>query len=89
MANSKAVKNSGWFINLAAFIAVIFIGVALILTKVGLSGQITNALLTLAQAISYLILIVISCFYVSKRRNVWIWVAWSVSVVLIVLYFVL
>ncbi len=89
MSNSKAVKSSGWFINLAAFIAVIFIGVSLILTKVGLSGKISGALSTLAQALSYLILIVISCFYVNKRRNVWLWVTWAVSVVLIVLYFIL
>ena len=87
--NSKPVKNAGWIVNLSAFIAVVFIGVSLILTKVGLSGQITSALSTLAQAISYLILIVMSCFYIYKRKNVWLWVVWSVSVVLIVLYFIL
>ena len=85
----KAVKSSGWLVNISAFVAVIFIGISLILTKVGLSGQISNALSTLAQAISYLIIIVSSFFFVNKKRNVWLWVAWSVSVVLILLYFIL
>lgn len=85
----KAVKSSGWLVNIAAFVAVIFIGISLILTKVGLSGQISGALSTLAQAISYLIIIVSSFFYIHHRKNVWLWVAWAVSVVLILLYFIL
>ena len=88
-SQAKAVKSSGWLINLCAFIAVIFIGVSLILTKVGLSGKISGALSTLAQAISYLIIIVSSFFYIRFRKNVWLWVTWAVSVVLIVLYFIL
>ena len=86
---AKAVKSSGWLVNLCAFIAVIFIGVSLILTKVGLSGKISGALSTLAQAISYLIIIASSFFYIRYRKNVWLWVVWSVSVVLILLYFIL
>lgn len=93
MANNtnkpKAVKSSGWLVNIAAFVAVIFIGVSLILTKVGLSGKISGALSTLAQAISYLIIIASSFFYIHHRKNVWLWVTWAVSVVLILLYFIL
>lgn len=92
MANTnkaKAVKSSGWLVNLCAFIAVVFIGVSLILSKVGLSGKISGALSTLAQAISYLIIIVSSFYYIRNRKNVWLWVVWAVSVVLIVLYFIL
>ena len=88
-SKAKPVKSSGWLVNLCAFVAVIFIGVSLILTKVGLSGKISGALSTLAQAISYLIIIASSFFYIRNRRNVWLWVAWAVSVVLILLYFIL
>lgn len=85
---TKISLKTGW-LNIIAFVAVICIGISLILSKVGLSGEISNALSTIAQAISYLILIVISCFYIIKRRNVWLWVTWGVSVVLIVVSFIL
>jgi len=87
--NAKPVKSSGWLINLSAFIAVILVGVSLIFSRFKFSGKITMALTTIAQAISYLILIVVSFFYVRNRRNVWLWVTWAVSVVLIVIYFIL
>ena len=89
MANSKPVKSSGWIVNLAAFVAVICVGVSLILAEIGILGKVGEALGTIAQVLSYLILVVVSCFYIVKRRNIWLWVTWSVSVVLIVISFII
>ena len=85
----KSIKSAGWLLNLISFIAVICVGVSLILTKVGLNGKVTGVLSDIAQIISYVILVIVSCFYVVKRRNVWLWITWAVSVVLIVISFIL
>ena len=87
-AGTKSAHGAGWLINLVSFVAVICIGVALILSKIGALGPIAGALMTIAQTIAYLVVSIVSFFYVYKRKNVWIWVAWVVSIVLIVLSFV-
>lgn len=87
--SSKPVKSSGWLINLCAFISVILIGISLILTKIGALGSVANALCVIANVVAYLIVCVVSFFYVKNRRNVWLWVAWVVSVVLIVLFYII
>ena len=89
MTNSKPIKSSGWIVNLAAFIAVVCVGVSLILSEIGVLGKVGEALNTIAQVLSYLILVVVSCFYIVKRRNIWLWVIWAVSVVLIVISFII
>lgn len=94
MANSntsspKAVKSSGWLMNFVCFVAVVCIGVSLILSKISWFSKIAGALSTIAQVLSYAALCVISCFYIVKKRNLWLWITWSVSVVLIFLYFII
>lgn len=87
--SGKTVKSAGWLTNLISFVAVICIGVALILGKIGFLSDIAGALLTIAQTIAYIVVTIVSFFYVYRKRNVWTWVAWSVAVVLIVLYYVI
>lgn len=87
--SGKAAKSAGWLLNLICFIAVICVGISLLLSKVGLGGQVSGALNTIAQVIAYLVLIAISCFYIIRRKNVWLWVVWAVSVVLIIISFIL
>lgn len=86
---SKPVRSSGWLLNLLCFIAVIFIGISLILSRVGLSGKVSSALSLIAQVISYSALVIISCFYIVKRKNIWLWIIWGISVALIVIHFFL
>ncbi len=86
---SKSVKSSGWLMNLCAFIAVILIGVSLILSKLNILGQVSGAFLIIANVVSYIVVSVISFFYVANKKNVWLWIVWIVSIVLIVLYYVL
>lgn len=87
--SGKTVKSAGWLTNLISFVAVICIGVALILGKIGFLSEIAGALLMIAQTIAYIVVTIVSFFYVYRKRNVWIWIAWAVAVVLIVLYYVL
>ena len=87
--SGKTVKSAGWLTNLISFVAVICIGVALILGKIGFLSEIAGALLMIAQTIAYIVVTIVSFFYVYRKRNVWTWVAWSVAVVLIVLYYII
>ena len=88
VSGTKSAHGAGWLINLVSFVAVICIGVALILSKIGALGSIAGALMTIAQTIAYLVVSVVSVFYVYRKKNVWIWITWIVSIILIVLSFV-
>ena len=88
-SSAKSVKSAGWFTNIISFAAVICIGVSLILSRLGFLSSVAGAFMTVAQVVAYLVVTIVSFFYVYRKRNVWIWVAWAVSVVLIVLsYFI-
>lgn len=87
-SGAKAAKSAGWFLNALSFVAVICIGVSLILSKFNFLNKIEDALTTIAQVVSYIVIVAVSCFYIIRRRNIWLWVIWAVSVVLIVLYFI-
>ena len=89
MSQGKATKSAGWLINFISFVAVICVGISLLLSKVGLSGNVSGALSIIAQAISYLVLIIISCFYIARRKSIVLWIIWGVSVALIVISFIL
>ena len=85
---TKSAHGAGWLVNLVSFAAVICIGVALMLSKIGALGTVAGALMTIAQTIAYLVVSVVSFFYVYRKRNIWIWITWIVSIILIVLSFV-
>ncbi len=85
----KSAHGAGWLLNLFSFVAVICIGVALMLSKIGALGSVAGALLTIAQTIAYIVVSIVSFFYVYKKRRLWIWIVWAISIVLIVLSYVL
>ncbi len=78
----------GYVMNLASYIAVCFGGLALfisfILGKIGLSTSITSAMQMIANTIGWAVLCVMSAFYITKRRKIWMWVVWAIAVVMIV-----
>ena len=88
-STSKSVKSAGWLTNLISFVAVICIGVALILSKLGFLSSIATALLTIAQTIAFIVVSIVSFFYVYRKKNIWVWLTWIVSVVLIILSYVI
>ncbi len=85
----KPAKSSGWLVNLCAFIAVILIGVSLILSKIHVFGQVAGAFMIIANVIAYLVVAVVSFFYVARKKNVWLWVVWIVSIILIIISYVI
>ncbi len=86
---AKAAKSSGWLINLCAFIAVILIGISLCLGKIGALGQVASALTIIANVIAYLVVCVVSFFYIAHKKNVWLWIVWVVAIVLIIISYVI
>ncbi|MBR2909596.1 MAG: hypothetical protein IKC11_04540 [Clostridia bacterium] len=89
-ATTTKKTTSLWgVLNIVSFAAVICVGVSLLLSRVGLGGRVSGALSTIAQVISYVVLIAFSCFYIAKRRNLTLWIIWIISVVLIVISFIL
>lgn len=87
--SSKRPSGLWGILNIISFGAVICVGISLLLSRVGLGGQISGALSTIAQVISYIVLIAFSCFYIAKRRSLVLWILWVISVVLIVVSFIL
>ena len=90
----KSTKSNHNFLQLLAFIGVIAVGVALVLSFV--FNQITwthgqnlaNALTIIAQAIAYIIIAYLSFFF--ARRNGWIFIlVWAIAVTLIVVFIIL
>ncbi len=86
---AKAAKSSGWLVNLSAFVAVILIGVSLMLSKIGAMGQVANAFMIIANVIAYLVVSVVSFFYVARKKNVWLWIVWAVAIALIIISYVI
>lgn len=90
--SSTARRNSysavwGRFMNVLAFAAVIIGGVGLFLAKVfgwlDLSPSWVSSMQTIANAIGWLALCLLSVKYIRNRRKPWIWVVWTVAVVMI------
>ena len=88
-SNKTTTKSFSWFVYLVSFIAVVCVGVSLLLANIGLGGKISSALNSIANIIAYLVLIVVSSFYIAKKKTIWLWVLWAVSVVLIIISYVI
>ena len=92
-AKRKTVINVGYILNILAYVAVCVGGLALfismILSKFELSSSITGAMQTIANAIGWAVLCVLSAVYISHRRKLWMWIVWVVAVVMIVIGIIL
>lgn len=77
-----------YVLNILAYVAVCVGGLALfismILSKFDLSTSITGAMHTIANAIGWAVLCILSAVYISHRRKIWMWVVWVVAVVMII-----
>ena len=78
----------GYLMSLVAYAAVVICGLALfiamVLSKFGISATFTTAMQTIANALGWLVLCVISFNYIRRRRTIWMWVVWAVAIVMIV-----
>lgn len=86
--SSKRGLSFGYILNILSYAAVCIGGLALfiamILGKFGLSSSITGAMQTIANAIGWAVLCLLSAVYISHRRKIWMWVVWAVAVVMII-----
>lgn len=91
-STSKTRRSSnsaiwGRFMNILAFAAVIIGGVGLFLAKLfgwlDLSPSWVSSMQTIANAIGWFALCLLSVKYIRNRRKPWIWVVWTVAVVMI------
>ena len=85
---SRKSPSISYILNILSFCAVIICGVALtiayILGKCGVSATITGKLESVANAIGWIVLCVLSFGYIKHRRRLWMWILWTVAVVAIV-----
>ena len=95
-ATSSSKKSSASFsglLNILAFLAVCIGGIALfiamILSKVGVSVEFVGVLQSVANAIGWAVLALMSFRYIRRRRKIWLWVVWAVAVVMIVVGIIL
>ena len=88
------MSNRGWrgFMNFLAFIAIIFIGAALLISALLNEGDFSRALNVIANVLAYIVVAFYSFWYAARkweRKQIWFMIAWTVAVVLIVVYLII
>ena len=84
-----AKNNFRKVINFIAFAGLMIVAVVLILQKIKLSGDLLNAFRTIGESIAYTVTAISAFFYVQSKRNVWWYVAYTIAVVLIVIFMII
>ena len=92
-STSKSSSSFNAILNILAFVAVCVGGIALfiamILSKVGVSVKFVGVLQSVANAIGWAVLALMSFRYIKRRRKIWLWVVWAIAVVMIVVGIIL
>ena len=82
-----AKNNYSKIFNFIAFIGLCCIALVLIFQKIfNSNGDIVRAFSLIGQCIAYFVTSVSAFFYVRSKRNVWWYVAYTVAVVLIIVF---
>ncbi len=93
MANNNSTNNWRHFINFLAYVAVIMIGLALalsfVLGKLGVSSSVCGSLITIANALAYIIVSISAFYYSRSKRNFWVFILWLVATILIIVFMIL
>lgn len=87
MANKSSSWNWRSVINLFAFIAIVCIGIALLIGKLGWS--ISGAFRTVAEIIAYSLTAISAFFFANSKRHWAYYLIWVICVVLIVVLMIL
>ena len=90
-ANTSKKSTSGLivsnFMNILAFAAVCIGGIAMFLATIlrwfGLTATWINSMQAIANAIGWLALCLLSVNYIRRRRKLWIWIVWTIAIVMI------
>ena len=85
--------TGSYIMNILAYVAVCIGGLALfiasILGKLNVSAGFVSIMSTVANAIGWLVLCILSFNYIRRRKKIWMWVVWAIAVVMIVVSIIL
>lgn len=90
---SSSTTSSSHILNVLAYIAVCFGGVALfvamILSRFDISFSIISMIQKVANAIAWAVVSFLSFRFIKNRKKVWMWVVWTIAVVMIIVGIIL
>ena len=80
--------STRYILNICSYIAVCVGGLALfiamILSKCGISASFVGVMQTVANAMAWAVVSLLSFGYIKRRRKIWMWVVWAIAVVMII-----
>lgn len=80
-------------VNMFAFIGLVLVAFALLLTKLlgvfGISATVTGAIRSVGECIAYIVTMIYAWFYVRGKRSPWWYVVYSVALIAVILLFIL
>lgn len=89
----STAKSTTQILNVLAYIAVCFGGVALfvamILSRFQISFSIISIIQRVANAIAWVVVSFLSFRFIKNRKKVWMWVVWTIAVVMIIVGIIL
>ncbi len=90
---TKKTTSAAYVLNILAYVAVCFGGVALfvamILSKCGVSLSLIPIMQRIANAIAWLVVSILSFKFIKNRKKLWMWIVWTIAVVMIVISIIL
>lgn len=80
--------SMSYIMHVLSYVAVCVGGVALfiamILSKCGISARFVGSMQSIANAVAWAVVSLLSFGYIKRRRRLWMWIVWVVAVVMIV-----
>ena len=93
-SRSKKGFSFGYILNLLSYIAIVVGGIALfiamILSKVGAgSPGFISAMQTIANALAWIVVALLSFNFIKRRKKIWMWVVWAIALVMVIIGIIL
>ena len=88
--SNKSTKSFGWrsFLNLISYIAIVCIGIALLIGKIG-GASLASSFHRVAEILAYTVTAVSAFYFAASRRHWAYWAIWIVCVALIIVLMVI
>lgn len=84
-----AKNNFGKVVNFIAFIGLSCVAVVLILQSIFADSSLLSALRIIGESIAYTITAISAYFFVRSKRNVWWYIAYTVFVILVIVFMII
>lgn len=86
---TKKTYSFSYVMDILAYVAVCFFGVAMflsmILGRLGVSASILGLMTQIADIIGWIVLSLLSFYFIKNRRKIWMWVVWVIAIVMIII----